>query len=86
MGHRDVAFSRALAEARLLRAGIAIPRILVTSDELDRGKPYPACFLPGAEKLDVDASDCLVFEDTSAGLRAADASSAAGLAITFTHA
>ncbi len=77
--------SRELAEARLLRAGIAIPRVLVTSDDVERGKPDPACFRLGAERLGVDASDCLVFEDTLAGLRAADVSGAAGLAITFTH-
>jgi len=77
--------SRALAEARLLRAGIDVPLVLVTSEDVERGKPDPACFLLGAERLGVDASNCLVFEDTLAGLRAADASGAAGVAITFTH-
>lgn len=77
--------SRALAEARLARAGIAIPSVLVTSDDVERGKPDPTCFRLGAERLGVDVSRCLVFEDTAAGLSAADASGAAGLAITFTH-
>jgi sugar-phosphatase len=77
--------SRALAEARLRRAGIAIPPVLVTSEDVERGKPDPACFLLGAEKLGFGASDCLVFEDTLAGLGAADAAGAASLAITFTH-
>ncbi|WP_375419772.1 HAD-IA family hydrolase [uncultured Sphingomonas sp.] len=77
--------SRALAEARLARAGIAVPTILVTSDDVVRGKPDPSCFLLGAERLGVEASRCLVLEDTVAGLTAADAAGAAGLAITFTH-
>jgi sugar-phosphatase len=77
--------SRVLAEARLARAGIAIPAVLVTSDDVERGKPDPTCFRLGAERLGVDVSQCLVFEDTVAGLSAADASGAAGLAITFTH-
>jgi sugar-phosphatase len=77
--------SRALAEARLARAGIAVPPVLVTSDDVERGKPDPACFLLGAERLGVDAARCLVFEDTVAGLTAADAAGAAALAITVTH-
>jgi sugar-phosphatase len=77
--------SRKLAEARLARAGIAIPRILITSEDVARGKPDPACFLLGAKLLNVNPSDCLVFEDTVAGLTAADSAGAAGLAITATH-
>jgi sugar-phosphatase len=77
--------SRALAEARLGKAGIAIPPVLVTSEDVERGKPDPACFLLGADRLGVDASRCLVFEDTLAGLSAADAAGASGLAITATH-
>ena len=77
--------SRALAEARLARAGIAIPPVLVTSEDVERGKPDPACFLLGAKRLGVDATQCLVFEDTVAGLTAADAAGAAGLTITVTH-
>jgi sugar-phosphatase len=77
--------SRRLAEARLARAGIAIPPVMVTSEDVERGKPDPACFLLGARRLNVDAAECLVFEDTVAGLTAADAAGAAGLAITATH-
>ncbi|MCC2977913.1 HAD-IA family hydrolase [Sphingomonas sp. PL-96] len=77
--------SRKLAEARLARAGIAIPPVLVTSEDVERGKPDPACFLLGAKRLNVDPAECLVFEDTVAGLNAADAAGAAALAITATH-
>jgi mannitol-1-/sugar-/sorbitol-6-phosphatase len=77
--------SRALAEARLARAGIAIPPVMVTSEDVARGKPDPACFLLGAERLGVDPTKCLVFEDTVAGLTAADAAGAEALAITVTH-
>lgn len=77
--------SRALAEARLARAGIAIPPVMVTSEDVEHGKPDPACFLLGAKRLGVDPAHCLVLEDTVAGLTAADAAGAAGLAITATH-
>ena len=76
---------RKLAQARLARAGIAIPPVLVTSEDVEHGKPDPACFLLGAKRLNVDPAECLVFEDTVAGLTAADAAGAAGLAITATH-
>jgi mannitol-1-/sugar-/sorbitol-6-phosphatase len=78
--------SRALAAARLARAGIAIPPVLVTADDVERGKPDPTCFLLGAARLGVDPARCLVFEDTAAGLAAADAAGASALAITATHA
>lgn len=77
--------SRALAEARLSRAGIDIPSVFVTSEDVERGKPDPACFLLGAERLNAPIAHCLVLEDTVAGLSAADASGATGLAISFTH-
>jgi mannitol-1-/sugar-/sorbitol-6-phosphatase len=77
--------SRALAEARLARAGIAIPPVMVTSEDVERGKPDPSCFRLGAERLGVDPAQCLVFEDTVAGLTAADGAGAAALAITATH-
>lgn len=77
--------SRPLAEARLARAGITIPPVLVTSEDVERGKPDPACFLLGAQRLGVDPAQCLVLEDTVAGLTAADAAGAAALAITETH-
>lgn len=77
--------SRKLAQARLARAGIAIPPVLVTAEDVEHGKPDPACFLLGAKRLNVDPAECLVFEDTVAGLTAADAAGAAGLAITATH-
>jgi mannitol-1-/sugar-/sorbitol-6-phosphatase len=77
--------SRALARARLAGAGIAAPSVLITSEDVEHGKPDPACFLLGARRLGYDAAQCLVFEDTLAGLAAADRAGAGALAITQTH-
>ena len=40
------------------------------SEEYGRGKPAPDGFLKAAEMLDVDASECVVVEDSSAGVAA----------------
>ncbi len=39
--------------------------------EVEKGKPYPDVFLKVAEDLKVSPEDCLVFEDTYAGVLAA---------------
>lgn len=42
-----------------------------TSCEVGRGKPFPDIFLKVAEDLQVKPEECLVFEDTIAGIKAA---------------
>ncbi len=46
---------------------------LVTGDEVARGKPAPDIFLLAARRLDVEARQCLVLEDSPAGMQAAEA-------------
>ncbi|MGV3551176.1 HAD-IA family hydrolase [Rhizobium sp.] len=75
-----------LASKRLAAAGIALPRHLVTAEDVTRGKPAPDPFLTAAERLGVKASDCLVFEDAPAGIAAGEAAGADVMVITATHA
>ena len=51
--------------------------VLVCAEDYPHGKPAPDCFLTAAARLGVDPKDCLVFEDTEMGIRAA---TAAGMA------
>ncbi|EJN04503.1 HAD family hydrolase [Phyllobacterium sp. YR531] len=74
-----------LAKRRLAAAGIPVPRTLVTAEDVKIGKPNPDCYLLGARKLGVDATDCLVFEDATAGILAGDAAKADVMVITATH-
>ncbi len=46
-------------------------RMIVTGDEVERGKPDPALFLLAAQALQIDPSRILVFEDAVAGVLAA---------------
>jgi sugar-phosphatase len=77
---------RLLAEARIAAAGLPVPEVLVAAEDVERGKPAPDPFLLGARKLGVAPADCLVFEDTLAGLRSAAAAGMASIVVTTTHA
>jgi sugar-phosphatase len=76
---------RLLAEARIAAAGLPIPEVLVAAEDVERGKPAPDPFLLGARKLGVAPGDCLVFEDTLAGLQSAAAAGMASIVVTTTH-
>lgn len=43
---------------------------VVTADRITRGKPDPMCYLLAASDLGVSPADCLVFEDSFAGIQA----------------
>nr|WP_319552115.1 beta-phosphoglucomutase family hydrolase [uncultured Vibrio sp.] len=46
---------------------------VVTATDVENHKPFPDTFLRAAEQLGLEASGCLVFEDTELGKRAAHA-------------
>lgn len=76
--------SRPLAEVRLKAAGLPIPRRLLTSDDVNNGKPNPEPYRKGAALLGVPAPKCLVFEDAPAGVVAGKASGALVVAFRTT--
>jgi sugar-phosphatase len=76
---------RALAKVRLAAAGLPLPAVLVSAEDVERGKPAPDCFLLAAERLGYAIEDCLVFEDAPAGIAAAEAAGAKVVVITATH-
>jgi sugar-phosphatase len=77
--------STELALVRLRAAALPIPRVLVSSDGLERGKPDPACFLIGARRLGADPARCVVLEDAPAGILAGRAAGATVIALRTTH-
>jgi sugar-phosphatase len=67
---------RTLAEVRLRAVNLPIPKVMITAEDVQRGKPDPQGFLLGAQRLGVNIGDCLVFEDSPAGVAAAKAAGA----------
>ena len=63
--------TRLLASARLRFCGLPVPKVLVTADDVEHGKPHPEPYLKGAQRLGVEPADCLVIEDAPAGIRSA---------------
>ena len=47
--------------------------IIVDGNHVTKSKPDPEVFLKGAEGLNVNPKDCIVFEDAAAGIQAAKA-------------
>ena len=78
--------SAELATARLRRAGLPIPSVLVTAGDVQQGKPAPDPYLQGAERLGLPVDCCVAVEDSPAGIQAARAASMRVIGITTTHA
>lgn len=76
---------RELAKRRLAAAGIGLPQFMVTAEDVAIGKPDPACFRLGAERLGVNPEHCLVFEDAHAGVAAGEAAGASIMVVTAAH-
>ncbi|MDT0323694.1 HAD-IA family hydrolase [Streptomyces millisiae] len=62
-----------LATARMTAAGLRIPDIRITAESVSASKPDPEGFLKAAAELGVAPADCVVFEDSAAGIAAARA-------------
>ncbi|MET8412362.1 HAD family hydrolase [Streptomyces sp. NPDC005195] len=59
-----------LSGARMAAAGLGLPDVRVTAESVGASKPDPEGFLKGAAELGVAPEDCVVFEDSGAGISA----------------
>ncbi len=59
--------------------------VIVNSTMVSQPKPHPQIFLKAAEKLNMPASKCVVFEDSLAGIKAANSAGMKVVAITTGH-
>jgi sugar-phosphatase len=60
----------ALSTARMTAAGLGLPDVRITAESVGASKPDPEGFLKGAAELGVAPADCIVFEDSAAGIAA----------------
>lgn len=60
----------ALMTARMGASGLTIPELTITAERVTNSKPHPEGFLLAASALGFEPADCVVFEDSGAGIRA----------------
>lgn len=86
-GHWTVVTSatRELAEARMGYVSLPLPKDAITAELVERGKPDPEPYLKGAALLGFPPADCLVIEDTAAGIAAAKAAGMQAIGLTTTY-
>lgn len=72
---------RQTVEQVLADSGIPDFPVVVTGDDVDRGKPDPEAYLLAASQLGVDPEECVALEDSSLGLMAARAAGMRRIAV-----
>ncbi|MEO3726115.1 HAD family hydrolase [Pseudomonas syringae] len=76
---------RDLALRRMAAAGIPEPAVMITAEDVTAGKPDPAGYRLAAKRLGLEPAECLIFEDATVGIQAAEAAGAPLMIITTTH-
>jgi mannitol-1-/sugar-/sorbitol-6-phosphatase len=61
---------RPLCTTRMAAVGLPMPPVCVTAECVSASKPDPEGYLKGAAELGADPADCVVFEDSQAGIAA----------------
>ena len=77
--------NRAIASNRLRHVGLAIPRVLITLDDVSRFKPHPEGYWKAAEQLNVAPDNCVVVEDAPVGIRAGHRAGMTVIAVAATY-
>ena len=62
--------TRAIATTRLAFAGLPVPEVLISAEDVVTGKPDPEPYLFAAMMLGVEPAKCVVIEDAPAGIQA----------------
>jgi HAD superfamily hydrolase (TIGR01509 family) len=71
---------RGFALALIARAGLTMPPVMVSSDDVARGKPAADPYALAAKHLQIEPSRALVIEDSASGV---DAAHAAGMEAVY---
>jgi mannitol-1-/sugar-/sorbitol-6-phosphatase len=77
---------RTVATFRIAVGGLPMPSVLLTADDVARGKPDPEGYLRAAELLGIPPQDCVIVEDAPAGLAAGRAAGMRAIGVRSTFA
>jgi mannitol-1-/sugar-/sorbitol-6-phosphatase len=74
-----------VASARLDYAKLPRPKVFITADDVKAGKPAPDAYLLAASRLSVKPEDCVVIEDTPAGIQAGKSAGMKVIGVASSH-
>lgn len=78
--------TRALADGWIQVMKLSHPKHMVVAEDVENGKPDPACYLLGRRRLGLgDESQILVIEDAPSGIRAGKAAGFKVVGLVTTH-
>ena len=77
--------SRATARDRLRRAGLTVPTVMICAEDVQQGKPHPEVYQRAAIALGAVPAECVVIEDSPAGVDAARAAGMVAIGLATTH-
>jgi sugar-phosphatase len=77
--------TRATAAERLRRAGLPASAVMICAEDVQQGKPHPEVYHRAAMALGAPPGECIVLEDSPAGLEAARAAGMIAIGVTTTH-
>ncbi|KAJ7737858.1 HAD-like domain-containing protein [Mycena maculata] len=77
--------TRVYALSALDLAGVLLPDVLVVAEDVTQGKPCPHPYLLAAKKCGVKPENCVVLEDTPAGIRSGQAAGCKTIGLLTTH-
>ncbi|KAJ2719917.1 hypothetical protein GGI07_004932 [Coemansia sp. Benny D115] len=75
------AASRTWATVKMGQAGLPAPANLISAENVEKGKPHPEGYLKGAEILQQDIGEIVVFEDAINGVKAGLSAGATVIAV-----
>ncbi len=77
--------SSRVANARLSYAKLPVPTVFITADDIKAGKPAPDAYLLASHRLGVEPADCIVVEDSPAGVQAGKAAGMRVIGVASSH-
>jgi mannitol-1-/sugar-/sorbitol-6-phosphatase len=76
---------RGFALTSLRAAGLPVPDVLITGEDVAAGKPDPEGYLRAARAIAAEPAQVIVVEDAPPGIRAAKAAGATVIGVLGTH-